>query len=76
MVVFSFSILNWKHCFWSNLVEKIKNCQFKLKFGTKINSNMLNLMVVFTLSILNQKHPFLGKFGIRTTNMDTKKTQT
>ena len=37
---------------------------------------MLNLMVVFTFSILNWKHTFLGKFGLKTTNMDTKKTQT
>ena len=34
MVVFTFSDLNGKHHFWANLVQKVKNCQFKLKFGT------------------------------------------
>ena len=37
---------------------------------------MQNLLVVFTFSILNWKNPFLGKFGMKTPNMDAKKTQT
>ena len=40
---------------------KNENCQFKLKFGTKTNSNMQNSMVVFTFSVLYWKHPFLMK---------------
>ena len=36
---------------------------------------MLNLMMVFTFSFLSWKRPLLGKFGIKTLNMDTKKTQ-
>ena len=44
--------------------------KFKLKFGSRTISNML-----FTFSILNWKNPFLGKFSMKTTNMDTKKTQ-
>ena len=34
---------------------KSENCQFKLKFGTKTNSNMQNSIVVFTFSMF----PFL-----------------
>ena len=55
MVVLTFPVLNWKHSSWANLVCKIKVCQFKLKFGTNINSNMLNLMMFFC--------SILGKFG-------------
>ena len=69
MVVFIFSILGWTRSFMANLIQKIKKCQFKLKFGTRTISNML-----FTFSILNWENPFLGKFGMKTTNMDTKKT--
>ena len=58
MMVFAFSILNWKHSFWTNLVEKLKKCQPNLKFGTKTNSNILNLIVVFTFPILNLQHCF------------------
>ena len=29
-----FSVLDCKYPFWAYLVQKIKNCQFKLKFGT------------------------------------------
>ena len=85
VVVFTFSVLDWKHPFWANLVQKVKivslswklvlfgletpflgkfgtknqNCQFKLKFGTKTNSNMQNSMALFTFSVLDRKHPFL-----------------
>ena len=45
MLLFDFSFLNWKHSFWKNLVQKLKNCQIKLKFGTKTNSKIANLMV-------------------------------
>ena len=72
IVVFTFSILIWKHWFWANVVQKIKNCEFKLNFGNRPNSNTLNLIMVFTFSFLNLKHPFLGKFGIKTPNMDSK----
>ena len=65
MAVFTFPILNWELSFLSNLVQKIKNCQFKLKFGSKTKSDMLNLMMIFTFSVANWKRPFLGKFGSR-----------
>ena len=37
---------------------KNKNCWFQVKFATKPNSNMLNLMVMFEFSILDRKYPF------------------
>ena len=37
---------------------KNKNCWFQMKFATKPNSNMLNLMVMFKFSILDRKYPF------------------
>ena len=44
--------------FLDKFASKIQICQFKLKFGTKANSNMQNLMVVFSFSILDWKYPF------------------
>ena len=43
-----FSVFDRKFPFWANLVKKIQNCQFKLKFDTQPNSNMQNSVVVFT----------------------------
>ena len=34
-----------------------QNCQFKLKFGTKTNSNMQNSKTMFTFSVFNHKYP-------------------
>ena len=34
MVMFTFLVFDWKYPFWENLFQKIKLCQFKLKFGT------------------------------------------
>ena len=44
--------------FWANLDKKSQNCQFKLKFGSKSNSNMQNSIVIVTFSVLDQKHTF------------------
>ena len=65
VLVFIFSALDGKHPFWTNLIQKTKIVSFKLKFGTKTNSNMQNSMVVFTFSVLYWKHPFLMKEGKR-----------
>ena len=35
-----------------------QNCQLKLKFGTKTNSNMQNSMVMFAFSAFNHNYPF------------------
>ena len=53
-----FSIFDRKYPSWANLFKKNQNCEFKLKFGSKINSNMQNSMVVFTFSILDGKNFF------------------
>ena len=58
MVVFTYSLLNWKRSILANSVQKIKSCLFKLKFRTKTDCNMLNLMMMFTFSLLNWKHSF------------------
>ena len=58
MVVVTFYVLDWKHPFRTNLVQKNRNCQFKLKFVTLTYSNMQNSTMVFTFSVLDRKHPF------------------
>ena len=58
MVDFTYSVLTWKRSIGANSVKKIKNCHFKLKFGTKPNSSRLNLMLMFNLSILTWKYSF------------------
>ena len=40
---------------------KNKNCLFKLKFGTRTNSDMQNLLMMFTFQFMNG-NTFLGKF--------------
>ena len=50
--------------FLSKFVSKNRNCQFKLKFSTRTDSNMQGLLVMFTFSVFNWKY-FVGqkKFG-------------
>ena len=55
-MLFTFSVLDQKHPFCANLVQKSK--LFKLTFNTKTNSNKQNSMVVFTFSVLDEKHLF------------------
>ena len=40
------------------LGPKNQNCQFKLKFGSDINSNMQNSMVIFTFFVFDWRYPF------------------
>ena len=97
VVMFTFSVFDWRYPFWANLVQKTKivsfrwnltprliricnsvylvcfrleilsldklgpknqNCQFKLKFGSDINSNMQNSMVIFTFFVFDWRYPF------------------
>ena len=51
--LFILFVLDRKHPFWANLVQKNQNSQFKLKFGTQTNSNTQNLIVVFTFLFQN-----------------------
>ena len=46
-----------KITFLGKFGHKIQNC-FKVRFGTKTNSNMQNSMVMFTFSVFNQKYFF------------------
>ena len=57
MVLFIFFRFRSEFPFLGKFGPKNQNCQFKLKFGTKPNSNMQNSMVVFTFSVLDRKHP-------------------
>ena len=52
MVLFTFHVLGWEYHFWENLVQKNKNCQFKLEFGTYTNLNMKNSLLMFIFSVL------------------------
>ena len=54
--MFTFSVLDQENLFWTNLVKKNQNCQFKLKFGTKTNLNKRNSMIMFTFSVFEHKH--------------------
>ena len=62
IVMFTFSVFNWRYPFRENLIQKNQNCQFKLKFGTETNSNMQNSLVVSTFSVLDRKDPFWSWF--------------
>ena len=66
-----FSVFDHKYPSWTNLVQKFKNCLFKVKFHT--NSNMQSSMLVSILSVLNRKLlPFCGKFGPKNHNCQFK----
>ena len=41
-----------------------QNCWFKLKFGTKINSNMQNSTVVFSFSVLDRNSMVVFSFSV------------
>ena len=62
-------VVYWSGCFVLSVLPffgkfgpKNQNCQFELKFGTKTNFNMQNLMVVFSFSVLYQKNPSWANF--------------
>ena len=39
--------------FFGKSGQKTRNCQFKLKFGTKTSLNMRNSMTMFTFSVFD-----------------------
>ena len=43
---------------------KNQNCQFKLKFGTRTNSDMQNSLVMFTFSVFDWKY-FVGQIWLK-----------
>ena len=52
MVMFTF-LFSTGNTFMGKFGPKSQNCLFKVKFDTKTNSNMQNLMVVSILSVLD-----------------------
>ena len=60
ILMFNFSVLDWKYSFYTNSVRKKQIFQFKLKFGTKTNLNIQNSMLILVFSsILDRKFFFL-----------------
>ena len=56
MVMLNFALFDWTNL--DKFHPKNQNFQFRVKFGTKNNSNMYNSMVVFTFSVFDQNFPF------------------
>ena len=65
MVVFTFSVTDWKYHFWENFVQKIKVVSLKLKFGAKTNSILQILMFMLTFFRFLLEIPFLDKVSSR-----------
>ena len=49
--------------FLSKFGPKNQNCQFKLKFGTKANSNLQNSVVLCTFSVFDLQFVSKKTFG-------------
>ena len=47
-----------RNTLFGQIGPKYQNCQFKLKFGTYINSNMQDSLVMFTFLCFDWKYPF------------------
>ena len=62
MVVFNFSVLDQKNLFFGKTGPKNQNCQSKLKFGSKTNSDIQNSMIIFTFSVFDHKYPSWANF--------------
>ena len=58
MVVFTFSVLDWKQLFLGKFGPKNQNCQFKLKFGIQSNLKMQSSVVVTTFAFLDRIYSF------------------
>ena len=55
MVFISF-VLDQRNPFFGKSGQNNQNCQFKLKFGAKINLDMRNSMMMFTFSVFEHKY--------------------
>ena len=64
-LLFPFSI---KNALSAQIGHKCQNYQFKLKFGTKTNSNMQNSIVMFNFLVFDRKYLFWGKFAPKNQN--------
>ena len=58
MVGFTFSALDRKYPFRTNLLQKKQNFQSNLEFSTLTNSNMQNSMALFSVSVFNWRYSF------------------
>ena len=60
MLLFTFSVLNGNHHFWTNLVQRINIVSLTLNLAPRLikNLNMQNSVMVFTFSVLDRKHSF------------------
>ena len=60
-----FCVFDWKYIpFLGKFGPKNQKCQFKLKFGTRTNSDMQNLLVMFTFSVFDGKY-FVGQVWLK-----------
>ena len=60
MALFTLSGFYQRLLFCGKFGPKIQNYLFKVKFGTKTNSNMQNSMVMFTFFVFKLEIPFLS----------------
>ena len=61
---FDFFCFRSEITFLGKLIPKNQNYQFKLKFGTKSNSNMKNSLAMLTFSVFNRKY-YLCNFFLK-----------
>ena len=68
MLLCLFCVFDRKYTFWGNLVQKIKNCCFKVKFGIySCKFEYPEFSGLHFLSFKPEIH-FLGKFGKKKQN--------
>ena len=71
MVMFTFSVFDWKYPFWENLVPKLKTI-VQSEIGTQTYLNIQNSIVLFAFFYFRLKISFLGKFGSKNPNCQVK----
>ena len=71
MVGYIFCVLDCKYPFLGKFAPKSQNCLFKMKFGTRTNSDMQNSLVMFTFSVFDWKY-FLGQICSKKLNCQFK----
>ena len=65
--MFSFSIINQKHPFWTNLVQKLKIVSFTLSLVPRLIP-IWRIQWWYSVFLFRLEIPFLGKFGPKTQN--------
>ena len=73
MAMFTIFVFDQKHPFQANLVQNVKMCQFKAKFGSQYDLNMQNSIMLFTLFVFIQlQMSSIGKFDPKCQNCQFK----